>query len=115
MTRAMTRMTRRHRGPYVDAPHAIDVAGEVLDLDRIALGEQGGGAESVLELAHVTGPRVPGQPLERPGREAPGSGAALGGDAGEDGRRDQGQVAQALAQRRDLEHETAEAVVEVLA
>ncbi|TSE28203.1 hypothetical protein Tther_02252 [Tepidimonas thermarum] len=78
---------------------------------------QGQGAfEQVFQLAHIAGERVRLQPLQRRGREGGGLRQAVApGQLGQDGVGDGGQVLRVVAQRRGVDGDDVEPVVQVVA
>ena len=90
---------------------AVVAEHEVRRLDaRLAVGEQERALHDVLELAHVAGPRVRLE-LRKRGRRHGRRRERTGCD---EARRQRGDVAGALAQRRDAQRKDTEAVVEIL-
>ena len=63
------RRRRAIRRTAASGAKVVDVVDEVGRRDDVALGEEGGRAQGVLELAHVAGPAVPAEQVERVGRE----------------------------------------------
>ena len=106
---ARRRVARRRRslGP-------AELRREVLDLDRLARAERDRVFQRVLELADVSGPGAGLQHVQRVGRETqrPARAAA---DVREEVLGDEGDVLRPLAQRRKVDRDDAQAVVEVLA
>jgi hypothetical protein len=86
---------------------------DVLGADPAVRGDERGAEQHVLELADVAGPGMAGEARQGAGGDPflPD----LGGEGLEEVVRQEGEVAEALAQRRDLDGQHREAVEEVLA
>ena len=97
---------------------ALDMGRDLRELgdgELRPVGQHDGAEHGVLELAHVAGPGIAGQQLERLLGDAGDATAFLGGEAREEVHGEVRHVLEALAQRRHPDREHVEAVVEVLA
>ncbi|HEU4404828.1 MAG TPA: hypothetical protein VFS43_06010 [Polyangiaceae bacterium] len=92
-----------------------DARAQVADVDQLAVGHDRRALGLVLQLADVARPPVPPQRLERPRAEAAHGLAQLARLGGEEGLREQRDVVAPLAQRRHVELDHVEPVVQVFA
>ena len=93
----------------------VDRGREVARLDAGAVAEHHGALHRVLQLAHVAGPAVGGEGAQGVVGEGVDALAVLLGVAAEEEEGQLGDVADALAERGDLQGDHVEAVVEILA
>src|SRR6185369_8438627 len=99
--------------PLADGRAFADRLGEIPRADDLARGEDHRVLDDVLELAHVAGPRIAAEDLERPGRERAQGLAQLLAVAQQEIPREERDVLDAVPQRRKTQRDAAEPVVEV--
>ena len=105
----------RRRDGRAEAFHVGRDLRELGDGELRPVGQHDGAEHGVLELAHVAGPGVAGDQLQRLLADAVDAPALLGGEPRQEVHGELRHVLEALAQRRHPDREDVEAVVEVLA
>src|SRR5262245_60336026 len=86
---------------------------ENIDVDDLLVREYHGLLDAVLKLPYVTGPAVRGQHFQCPGGDGRDGSAVHGAEALEEVADELGDVLPALAERRELDHDDSDPVVEV--